>query len=164
MSGDVPLRVEADLEQRHPGADRLATECVINLLRSAALVATDLGRRLARHHLTAPSFNVLMTLQRAGGSLTPRELAERLIVTPGTVTGLLDTLERQQLLRRERHPVDGRRLVIELTEAAGPLLDEVCAEHYPAQAELLAGLSGRDKATLIRLLGKVQHEMLAIHR
>jgi DNA-binding MarR family transcriptional regulator len=164
VGGEVPLRVEADIEQRHPGADRLATECVINLLRSAALVATDLGRRLAPHHLTAPSLNVLMTLQRAGGSLTPRELAERLIVTPGTVTGLLDTLERQHLLRRVRHPVDGRRLVVELTEAAGPLLDEVCSQHYPAQAELLGDLSERDKQTLIRLLGKVQQAVLAVPR
>jgi DNA-binding MarR family transcriptional regulator len=156
MARTAPIRVQADHAHRYPGADKLATESVVNLLRAHSLLAGELNRRFRGHGLTGPSFNVLMILAGADEPLSPHELGERLLVTRGTVTGLLDTLEKQGLVRRAPHPSDRRMLLIEPTDSARTLLDEVCAELFPAQAEMLSALSEGEKETLVRLLGKLQ--------
>lgn len=150
------LRVEADHGRRYPGADKLAAECVVNLIRTENLVVAELDRLFRRHGLTGPGFNVLMIIDGAHGPLSPHEIGDRRLVTRGTVTGLLDTLEKQRLVRRTPHPDDRRRLLIELTDGGRALLAEVCIELFPAQAEMISALSERQKDTLVALLGKLQ--------
>jgi DNA-binding MarR family transcriptional regulator len=154
-----PLRVETDHARRYPGANKLATECVINLIRTSSLLAADLDRVFRRYGITGPGFNVLMILRGADGPLSPYEIGERRLVTRGTVTGLLDTLEKQKLIRRRPHPEDRRMLLIEVTEPAQALMDEVCHELFPAQAEMMSGLTGSEKEALIRLLGKLGNQL-----
>lgn len=150
-----PIRTESDHARRYPGADRLATDCVVNLIRTEILVVAELDRCFRRHGLTGPGFNVLMILRGAGEPLPPCEISDRRLVTRGTVTGLLDTLERQSLVTRAPHPEDRRMLLIELTDRARAVLDEVGAELFPAQAEMMSVLSARQKETFVALLGKL---------
>jgi DNA-binding MarR family transcriptional regulator len=49
------------------------------------------------------------------GPLTPKQMAEKLSLTSGTVTPLLDRLESLDLIRRNASATDRRSLVIELT-------------------------------------------------
>jgi DNA-binding MarR family transcriptional regulator len=164
MSVEVPLRVEGDHARRYPGADKLATECIVNLLRTQGLVTAELARRFRRHGLTGPGFNVLMILEGAGEPLSPYEIGERRLVTRGTVTGLLDTLEKQGFVRRIPHPEDRRMLLIELAGEGRAILGQVCDELFPAQAEMMSVLSERDKESLVRLLGKLQSHLGAESR
>lgn len=59
-----PLRVEADHARRYPGADKLATECIINLIRTQSLAAAEIERLFRRHGLTGPATEPAI---RAGG-------------------------------------------------------------------------------------------------
>ena len=154
-----PLRVETDHARRYPGANKLATEAVINLIRTSGFLVAELDRVFRRYAITGAGFNVLMILRGAHGPLSPYEIGERRLVTRGTVTGLLDTLEKQELVRRRPHPEDRRMLLIEITEHAEALLDEVWDELFPAQAEMMAGLTGSEKDSLVRLLGKLGHQL-----
>jgi len=151
-----PIRVAQDHEKRYAGADKLATEAVVNLLRTESLVSAALTGILRRYGLSLATFNVLMILEGAGRPLCPYEIGERLLVTRGTVTGLLDSLEKQGLVTRGAHPEDRRMLLIEATARAQKLLAAVLPEHFPAEAELVSVLSAREKETLVRLLGKIQ--------
>jgi len=154
-----PLRVETDHARRYPGANKLATESVINLIRTSSLLVAELDRVFRHYRITGAGFNVLMILRGAHGPLSPFEIGERRLVTRGTVTGLLDTLEKQKLIRRRPHPEDRRMLLIEVTEPAKTLLDEVCHELFPTQAEMMSGLTRSEKDALIRLLGKLGNEL-----
>ncbi|MGH2776849.1 MAG: MarR family winged helix-turn-helix transcriptional regulator [Actinomycetota bacterium] len=154
-----PLRVESDHARRHPGANKLATEVVINLIRTSGFLITELDRILRRYGITGAGFNVLMILRGERGPLSPFEIGERRLVTRGTVTGLLDTLEKQELVVRRPHPEDRRMLLIEVTEHGQTLLEEVCDELFPAHAEMMAGLTGSEKDSLVRLLGKLGHQL-----
>ncbi len=46
------------------------------------------------------------------GPLTPGDLAGRLKLTSGAVTSVLDRLERREMVRREPHPDDRRKVVV----------------------------------------------------
>lgn len=153
---EAPIRVAPDHEKKYPGAERLATEAVINLLRAESLVSNALTSVLRRYGLSLATFNVLMILEGAAGPLCPYEIGERLLVTRGTVTGLLDSLEKQGLLTRNPHPEDRRMLRIETTAKARKLLAELLPEHFPSEARIVSALSGKEKETLVRLLGKIQ--------
>jgi DNA-binding MarR family transcriptional regulator len=153
---NVPIRVDADLERRYPAADRLATEAVVNLVRAEGLISAEVTKWLRRAGLSVATFNVLMILQGAKEPLCPYQIGERLLVTRGTVTGLLDSLEKAGLIRRIPHPDDRRMLLIEPTQKALNLLEEILPEHFANEAALLAGLTDREKATFVKLLGKVQ--------
>ena len=74
--------------------------------------------RWADHHgLSEGRFQILVRLQHAEGSrMTMGELAEMLEVSPRTVTGLVDNLERHGLVRRVDDPADRRSVYAELTE------------------------------------------------
>jgi len=69
-----PLRVEADHAERYPGANKLATECVVNLIRTESLVVAELDRLFRSYGLTGPGFNVLMIIEGAGHPLSPHEI------------------------------------------------------------------------------------------
>lgn len=134
----------------------LAAQCVVELIRTEGIMAARLDVLFRRHGLTGPGFNVLLIIDGAGAPLSPFMIGERRLVTRGTVTGLLDTLERRGLVRRMPHPDDRRMLLVDLTEEARSLVRSVTRELRPLQEELVSGLSAREKATLVRLLRNLQ--------
>lgn len=134
-------------------------ECVQSLQRTDVLLAGRLNHRFRPYGLTSATFNVLIILFGAGRSLSPCEIGEQLLVTRGTVTGLLDSLERQRFVRRLPHPEDRRMLLIELTEQGRCLLSRLLPEHYAGMDETLACLSPGEKAALVAVLGKIQDHL-----
>lgn len=67
--------------------------------------------------------------QKRGSKLSPLELATRLSITTGTVTGLLDGLQRAALIKRKTDPTDRRKLIITLTAQGKRVVDDVFVEH-----------------------------------
>ncbi len=154
-----PIKVGSNHERKYPGADSLATECVINLVRAESLVIGVIRDVLRGYGLSPATFNVLMILDGAGGELCPHEIGDRLLVTRGTVTGLLDSLERQGHITRSVHPDDRRMFVVRMTKKGRKLLTDLLPEFFPVEAQMMSVLSPREKETLVRLLGKVESHL-----
>jgi DNA-binding MarR family transcriptional regulator len=58
------------------------------------------------------------SILRQTGPITAGELAERTSLTTGAITGVIDRLERAELVRRVRDPHDRRRIVLEMVHNA----------------------------------------------
>lgn len=142
-------------------ADRMSVECVQSLRRTEGLLEGRLNNRLRRFGVSTATFNVLLVLSGSGGSLSPCDIGEQLSVTRGTVTGLIDSLERQRLVRRLPHPKDRRMLVVELTDEGRGMLERIMPEHERGMAELLACLSDSEKTAFAEVLGKIQGHLAA---
>ncbi|MCG5211890.1 MarR family transcriptional regulator [Streptosporangium sp. KLBMP 9127] len=86
---------------------------------------------------------------------TPSELAAELVVSPAGMTGRLDTLERNDLVRRIRGTQDRRRVDVELTDKG--LAAWTSAMHLRAVAEktIVGTLSPADQDTLSALLNQM---------
>jgi DNA-binding MarR family transcriptional regulator len=78
-----------------------------------------------QHGVTVAGGTVLVLL--AGGEATPREIARRCWVNPATMTGIIDTLEREGLVRRRRDESDRRQVRLSLTPRGRSLAVEVSA-------------------------------------
>ena len=96
----------------------------------------DYDRELARLLGVNETDLRCLELLISGGELLPGELGARLGLTTGSVTAMLDRLEKLDLLTRSPHPVDRRKSVVRITESAvarsfellGPHMREGAAE------------------------------------
>lgn len=104
-----------------------------------------------RHGLSNAAAQTLAIIEGAGEALAPSVIAERLMITTGSMTSLLDTLERRGMVRRRAHPSDRRRLLVELTDDGEALVDTFLPEIVAVQTALAAGLSEADRAAAIHL-------------
>jgi len=76
--------------------------------------------------LTPPQFDVIATLGNTAG-MTMNILAEKTLVTKGTLTGIVDRLEQKGLVQRQVPPENRRCFKIVLTPAG----EEVFAQIFP---------------------------------
>lgn len=118
-------------------------------------VARRLRRRRHPGGLTPLQVLVLRELASVPGSLRPSDLAERLDVTPGTVTPLVDRLIRAELVTRERDPGDRRVLRLSLTPAGRRCLREAEEEDRRLWALALSDLDADQLAVLAALLERI---------
>jgi DNA-binding MarR family transcriptional regulator len=157
---DLP-RYECLLDgaRRFPELDPSACEVYLNLLRAGDEAFRCCGEPLEAHGISAGRFTVLMLLMRSRdggcGLLTPAELAERSGVTRATMTGLVDTLERDGLVRREPDPNDRRTTPVVLTAAGESFLNQVVPAYFRRMGALVAPLDESERRTLVALLAKL---------
>jgi DNA-binding MarR family transcriptional regulator len=108
-------------------------------------------RELADLEITPPQFSVL-TLLNAYPGLSGADLARLSVLTPQTVSVIVANLERRGAIVRRPHPVHGRVLQIEVSEAGRGLLS-ICRERVARiEAEWLAGLTGDEERIIRRWL------------
>ncbi len=105
-----------------PGEEKTRREALLGQLAmagrdlsdAAVMFHTAVAERLS---LGASDWKTLGLLQRQG-PLTAGELSAQSGLAPASVTGILDRLEAGGWVRRRRDPADGRRVVVELDQAA----------------------------------------------
>ncbi|MEM8546991.1 MAG: MarR family transcriptional regulator [Pseudomonadota bacterium] len=73
------------------------------------------AQMLEHYDLTIAQFEFLAALRRHPDGVTPRVIAEELLVTKGNITGLIGRLEARELVHRRPHASDGRSFICELT-------------------------------------------------
>jgi DNA-binding MarR family transcriptional regulator len=147
-----------DFEDEYPGACALATECYANLWRAAELLMGLHNRHtLDQYQLSPSARGVLAVVEGAGQPLEPSVIAERLVVTTGSMTSLLDTLEKRGLVRRLPHPEDRRKLLIDITADARAIIDELLPTMHARERDVIgAALTTGEQRTLLRFLAKLQ--------
>ena len=114
-------------------------------------VASAVGAELRAIGLSIPQFDVLSTLTEREG-LSQQELANRLYVTKGNVSGLIDRLVESGLV--ERRPLEGDRRshALHLTRAGRALADQGMAAQRAYVGRTLARLPSRDLVELERIV------------
>jgi DNA-binding MarR family transcriptional regulator len=123
---------DADIDTGAESAGSVDTIDPDGLARETATAIMALMRSVDNYrYRAATDAQVSITELRAlgrisvAGGLSPKELARALDLTTGTVTALLDRLERSELVTRRAHPRDRRMLTIELTETGVAKINEV---------------------------------------
>ena len=102
--------------------------------------------------LSPPGRQALGALEGAGGSLSPTVLAQRLLVTPASVTSLLDTLERRGLLTRTPDPDDRRKVIVTISHAGRALVEVFLPRIVALQTAYFASLDEQQRGALIDAL------------
>lgn len=132
--------------------DFAALLAVSNVFRTATAVRNHMEREvLAEHQLGWSAFVVLFVL-RVWGAKESNVVAAEAGITGGTLTGVLNTLERRGLVKRKPHATDGRRLVVSPTTKGRRTVDAIMPVFNRHEAIVTAGLTDDDREQLSRLL------------
>lgn len=148
-----------DLESRVADDDHQALKLWLRLLSCTTRIEDQIRQRLRQDFgTTLPRFDLLAQLERQPEGMTMRELSQRLMVTGGNVTGIVDQLEAEQLVVREMLASDRRSFKVRLTPGGRRQFKKWAATHEQWVAELLGGWSAEQKAAVYALLaGLKQH-------
>ncbi len=150
---DVERDVQARLGIRSLDFDSL--DAISNIYRAAVAVRRKAERTvLAPYGLSFGGFTVLWVLW-VWDDMETAALAEECGVAKGTLTGLLSTLEKQQLVKRSKMVADKRRVMVSLTADGLLTIEELFPLFNRFEGEMTGGLSSADKRELARLLRAV---------
>jgi DNA-binding MarR family transcriptional regulator len=133
----------------------------MNLVHTADRLVKRIADLLQPYGVTPSSALVLGILADAEAPLPPHQIAERLIISRATVTGLLDSLERRGYVQRQPHATDRRMLLIQLTEAGRQAAQVFRLLVHQHQKAWLAALSEREQDQLIASLHCLQAALAA---
>lgn len=128
----------------------------LRLLSCSMSVEKAIRARLrAEFDVTLPRFDVMAALERAPGGLTMTELSKHLLVSNGNVTGLVQRMTQDGLVRREAVAGDRRSQRVQLTEAGHAAFAEMAASHEGWIDGMFSGLTAAEAEQLRALLGKL---------
>jgi DNA-binding MarR family transcriptional regulator len=123
-------------------------------LRTLAQRITDYtNEALAPFGLNAAKFNYLMVLYVSpNDEMTLSELSRFIHTSNATVTSMVAALERDGLVARRAHEVDGRSTVVNLTPKGKALMDDAIPVHHGNWVAALADLSTAEREQLADLI------------
>lgn len=126
------------------------------------LYQQQLNEELGPVGITLRQFQVMAWLM-VDGALTPSQLAERLMVEPPTLGGILDRMQREGWIERRLDEQDRRRRLVHLLPGAAPVWEGVVERLLLMREQATRGMKPAEVKTLIRLLQTV-HKNLLQHR
>lgn len=124
--------------------------------------AVDLySRYLAlRYSLTGPQLVCVRHVLR-NGPTAPGTLARRVSLSPATITGIIDRLEKRGLITRERSREDKRKVEIALTPEGRAIAEQMPPPLHETFSRRLQELPAEEQEEIDRVLAKIVDMMEA---
>ena len=154
-----------DRESAVARGDKLELRVWLRLLTCANLIEQRVRAGLREEFdVTLPRFDVLAQLDRAPEGLSMGELSDRLMVSNGNVTGLVDRLVEEGLVTRVPSPQDRRQSRVTLAPAGKRSFDAMTPRHERWIDDLFGGLSRPEMAQLLELMAKLKQSVTAAQK
>ena len=133
-------------------------ETFVFLYTESRRATKDVARE---HGLTGPQVTVLKLLEGVG-DLSLSELSERIQARNSTITGIVDRMQRDGLVKRRRSERDRRVIEIVLTERGVQLAKAIPVQPMEMFASALRSLNRDDRESLRRILRAMSDHVRAI--
>jgi DNA-binding MarR family transcriptional regulator len=152
----IPLDAETKVAER-PGDHKTELRLWLRLFTCKMLIEGEVRRRLRdAFDVTLPRFDLMAQLERAPNGMTLGELSQRMMVSNGNVTGLVDRLVAQGLIDRRPSPTDRRAPIVSLTAEGRKFFRSLARANADWVAEIFADLSTDEIDKLMHLLDKTK--------
>lgn len=150
--------------ERMPNADPATCEVFLNILHTGDVAARAEAVLLAEHGLNQARLIILALLDHSeNGSMRSSELADHANVSRATITGLLDTLEKADLIARAPDPHDRRASSVKLTSKGETTLRKVQPHLMKWSQEVFSALTTEERQQLVHLLKKTQQAFARVN-
>ncbi len=129
-------------------------DAYIKLLRATESVKSRISGHKTTHKVGATQFGTLEMIYHLG-PLHQNEIGSKLLISKSNVVAVVDKLEKQKLVKRQRSEEDRRCVFVHLTEKGRALVDELLPQHVAAITEEMGCLEPDELAELSRLCRKL---------
>ena len=123
-------------------------------MKSSKTLEEIIKKDISSHGMKSSDFAVLEALYHKG-SQTVRDISNAVLINTGSITYVIDKLEKKDYVKR-RHCQEDRRVVyIDITEQGKKLMDEIFPKHQQVIEELFSNVTEEEKKTVIDVLKRV---------
>ena len=125
-----------------------------NARRAALVIIDSFLKKMAVYDLKPVDFSVLSLIAHNSG-ISSRQLCSALNILPPNLVGMINNLEKRDLVLRTPHPSDGRVISLHLTDIGVKLMKNAEQTAQELESEAASKLSASERKTLMRLLQKI---------
>lgn len=125
-----------------------------NARRAAVEIIGLFLKRMDVYDLRPVDFSVLSLITHNPG-ISSRQLCSELNILPPNLVGMINTLEKRELILRKPHPSDGRVIGLHLSEIGIKLMKDAEQTAKDLEDEAASKLTATERKTLMRLLQKI---------
>ena len=134
--------------------EQMNLKLFLTLNRCSLSVNQKSSSIIRKQGLTEAQFSVLELLYHKG-DFRIKEIIEKTFSSGGTMTVIIDNLEKEQFIKRKRDPRDRRAILIEITEKGRRAIEKIFDKHVDNLEKIFSVLSSTEKDSMIHLLKKL---------
>jgi len=163
-AGAATARSEEELafEREYPGASLLANRAFREIEIVGGLVEGVVASIARRYGLSHAALNALAVIEANAEPMATGEVGARMHITSGTVTSVLDTLERKGLVTRLDDPEDRRRVLVDVTPEAQAVLDSLIPEIQQVAGHVVEHVGEQRVSELLETLDLVKDALATV--
>ncbi|MCQ6279499.1 MarR family transcriptional regulator [Bacillus sp. EB600] len=124
------------------------------LMQTSKAIQERIGEEMNKNKLGITEFSVLEVLYHKGRQ-TIHQIGKSILISSGSMTYVIDKLEKKGLLSRSPCPDDRRVIFVALTDAGIDLMKKVMPKHQEMINNMFGSLTDEDAQTMVSLLKKV---------
>ena len=143
------------VKRKRTRKDSLAVATFSRLTKTANVISSEVHKHLAKHKLTTSQFGVLEALYKLG-PMYQRDLAREIVKTTGNITTVIDNLEKNDLVRREREAKDRRYFMVVLTAKGQRLIKKIYPTHAKQIDQAMKRLTKAEQERLQKICDKLE--------
>ncbi len=140
--------------------DKTPLGIILSLLTSFEVLERYLEMELIRSGASLNRFHVMSTLYKNHGEMMPSEIGKQVFRASNTVTAVVNTLEKQGLVRREASPEDGRVKRVVITEKGWERANDLTPVAQQRSREALSCLNKEQVEELVEIMRTLRNSLL----
>jgi DNA-binding MarR family transcriptional regulator len=148
---------EADaFDNEFPGASWLSAQVFRELEVVGGLAEAQIAKVARRHGLSHAALNALAVIEGNGSPMAAGEVGAHMHITSGTMTSVLDTLERNGYIERLTDPDDRRRVLVDVTPEAQAVLDRLLPEAVQTTTAVMREFDDKELHAFLDTLARIR--------
>jgi len=152
--------VKKKLNLKEKSDEDLINEIMRNYIKVYAAGRRRAARLTDRFGITMLQFTTLHVIKNGKSPIYLSDISERIFLHQSTITGLIDRMERDGLVARERSKKDRRKIAVGLTTKGKKLAEAIPFSPMEMFKELLRPLNRTEREILLELLFKVSEPLM----
>ena len=140
--------------------DKTPLGTMLSILASFEVLSRYLEVALRRHDATLIRFNIMTTLFKNGGEMTPSEIAESVFRGKNTITAALNTLESEGVVTRVPSTDDRRSVKVVITDKGWNVANRLSPVVQELSREALGCLDKDQEEQLVAIMRRLREDLL----
>ncbi|GEK31358.1 MAG: MarR family transcriptional regulator [Kurthia sp.] len=134
--------------------EKISLKALTVLLRASQTIDEVLRKDMQQFHINLTEFAVLELLYHKGEQPIQR-IGEKILITSGSITYVVDKLQQKGYVQRVSCPTDRRVTFTALTDSGRAFIEEIFPVHEALVNKIFAVASEDEKKAVIEVLKKV---------
>ncbi|RDW19035.1 MarR family transcriptional regulator [Oceanobacillus arenosus] len=134
--------------------EQLSLKAFVVLMKASKSIEELIKKDISGHGMKSSDFAVIEAVY-SKGKQTIRQISEAVLINTGSITYVIDKLEKNGLVERINCKDDRRVVYIQITDKGKELMDEVFPKHQQVIETLFEDITPEEKQIVIDVLKKV---------